>query len=273
MDSFIGAPGMLVPFNSPTGLTPSPAPRSIVKRTMQGIVKEQRLPRGRREWSVDIGTATPTELAGLCALVDGFFGPPPWMWVDSWAQVTNLLSPEASLMSAGTYVGSVGAVSAGGGGAASDGALFGRSVSVSDGVLLLGYRDGFSDRFPVVPGLPTTGSFYASGLGRARLDFHDVAGGLLATEYGANEGGSMTRRSVSVPVVPEGAVTGQLRIAGHTRVTMPAVTWTKTVMPWSIGKGCNRVTIDGLLEAVQFAVPDEPNMQSSSASFIVKELG
>lgn len=271
MSAWIGPRGSLVEFvKYKSDLSVAPADRSTFRLTLGGRRKEQRGPRGRREWSVSV-EADSRESAGISALVDGFFGAPPWVWVDPYARVTNLLSPGAAVLNAGSYAGT--GVTLGGAGVTSDGLRFGRSVNVTAGnAILFGYRDNQADYFPVVGGTQFAASFYGSGAGNARVDWFDANGVFISTVNGASSSGSWTRRTVT-GTAPTNAAGGQLRSNGVSTGTLPCVTWTASVQPWAHGRGCNRVTVDGLSEAVQFASATDPSMRRSSISFTVVELG
>lgn len=272
----IGNYGNLVEVKDPSGISPSPAPRSTYQVTNKGRRVEFRGPRGHRDWSVDIATALPSEIAGLAALVDGFFGPPPWVFIEPWAVTTNLLSPAAAILDDGTWEGS--GASLGGAGTTSDGVRFGRSVIVqAGGFALLGYLNFQADYLPVLPGEPVTASIYATGTGYVRIDFVDGNGAYISTVNGASGSGLWTRRTLTIPAdqVPANAGGAQIRIVATTQLTLslPAATWTMTVQPWAHGAGCNRVSVDGLPQAVQSAVRGDLSMQRASTSFTVKELG
>ncbi|NOJ59763.1 hypothetical protein [Arthrobacter sp. 260] len=249
----------------------SAAERSTLTRLLGGAVYEQRGPRGRRQWSVDIGTATPQEIAMLGALVDGFYGPPPWVFVGPMQMVTNLLSPEQALLDTGTY--STGTtITQGGAGTTADGLRYGRSLNVSGGAeVALHRRDSQTERLPVVPGIPVTASIYGSGGAAIRLDWISNTGGFISNVTSAAGSGSWTRRVLKA-TPPSNAAGAQMVVVGATGFTMPAFTWTTDTAPWSPGKGSNAVTVDGLAEAVQMAVQDAPNMRRGSASFTIQEL-
>lgn len=272
MDAYLGPKDAMIPFKCPSALQSSAPQRSTMVRLLDGPVFEQRGPRGRREWSVDIGTARPEEVALLGALVDGFYGPPPWVFVGPMGMVTNLLSPEQALLDTGTYSTGTG-ITSGGAGFTADGLRFGRSLNVSGGAeVSLHRRDGATERLPVVELVPVVASVYASGTASIRIDWINNVGTFMSNVTSTATTGAYTRRQLKA-TPPAGATGAQIIVVGATGITMPAFTWTPDLAPWSPGRGSSKVTVDGLSEAVQMAVIEDPNMRRSSTSFTVQELG
>ena len=268
MSAYIGKFGQLVKTFPPSGESVSSESRSSFKTTLGGRVMEQRGPRGRREWSMDVASAYPEEMVAFEALEMGVLGKPPWVWVPPNAQSQSLFAPEASVMAQGSY---------------SSSAIPGGSVVADDGVLvpatalaLPGQSLVFGDPIPVVPGIPLTVSAYASGAGSyLRLFFRDSSGSAVET-YNSFYGSGMSRVS-NTRVPPAGAVDATLRViagsAASVRAGNPAATWTSSVQPWSVGRGCNKVTVDGFAETVKKAIRGRADQNRSEFSFTVRELG
>lgn len=266
MLAYLGPSGGLVPFKCPSSVEISGERPASYRVTLGGRVKGFRGAKSRRAWSAGIGTATPSEISALQALIE--YGTPPWVWVEPYAMVTNLLHPEQSVLLPGTWIGSA---TVGGAGVTADGTRFGRSLIASGNVDLHCRASGY-DRLPVVPGVPVSASVYGSGTGYVRLVWLNSAGGFISNSDGASSTGTLTRRTIGA-TPPANAVSAQLVSVGLTQITLPAYTFTKTPAVWSIGRGCNRVSVDGLSEAVQMAVADDPSMRRSSISFTVREVG
>lgn len=270
-EAYLGPLGSLIGFKCPSAQAVAPEPRSTFRRVLDGPVYEQRGPRGRRSWSVEIGTATPEQMRLLGALVDGFYGPPPWVFVDPWSKVTNMMSPAASFLSAGTWGGTN--VTQGGAGFTADGLRYGRSINVpANTTVILGRRNSVDDNLPALPGVPVTASFYCSGPGQVRVEFFNNTGGFISNATGTAVSGVGVRASVTA-TPPAGAASARVSSINATQVELLQFTWSDAVVPWVPGKGATKCTVDGLAEAVQLAVAGEPNYQRSSVSFTVQELG
>lgn len=268
MSSFIGPWGQLVEFKCPSALEVSSESRSSFATTLGGRVVEQRGPRGRRTWQASIATATPDQVAGLQALAMGAMGSPPWVWVSPDAQSQNLLSPDVSVFLPGTYSN---VATLAGSAKLSDGTFLPAIISLPAG----GFTGiGATDQVPVIRGIRITASVYSAGIGRIDLIFLNSSGSIVesVTAYSAVAWG---RRAISA-LPPVGAVSCYLRAeatTGSLRIAAPALTWTDSSMPWSVGRGCPRATVDGLSESLQLAVRDNPGMNRSAYQFTVKELG
>lgn len=271
MSAWIGPLGSLVQIARYKGsLGVDSGSRSTFRRTLGGNMFEQRGPRARRTWSVDC-PASPVEASQFEALVDGFYGPPPWAWVDPSSQLTNLFSPEQALLDAGTYSTGTG-ITQGGAGTTADGIRFGRSLNVSGGAeVSLHRRASQTERLPVLPGVPVTASVYASGSASIRIDWTSSTGVFISNTTGATTTGSYTRRTHTA-TPPADAAGAQVVVVGATGLTLPAFTWTTSVQPWAKGRGATKVTVDGVSESVQ-VVSSSSDGNLSSFSFTVRELG
>lgn len=267
MLAYIGSRSQgLVSFKCPSAVDITSDRPVSYKTTLGGQVKAFRGPKSRRTWSVGIGTATPNEIAALQGLLE--YGTPPWVFIEPYAMVTNLLHPEQSVLMPGTWIGSA---TVGGAGVTADGTRFGRSI-IASGNVDLHCRNSAYDRLPVVPGVAVSGSFYASGAGTARLIWINAAGGTVSITTGPAITGTLTRRIVTA-TPPDGAVAVQLSANGFTgTITLPAYTFTREPAVWAMGRGCNRVVVEGFSEAVQLATAD-PAMRRSSISFTAREVG
>lgn len=268
MSAFLGPAGALVEFKCPSAEDISRADNVSLDWTLGGVQKAQYGARAPRAWRLSIDTATPEQLAGLAGLVAGLYGPPPWVYVGSWAQVTNLLPPPASVFAPGSWSG------AGIAGGPVDLAGAPRPalsvLNASGGVISL-------SPVPVIAGVPVTGSAWAAGSSSYQLllVFRNAAGGTVSTTSAtvvAGVGAPLVRGSVTA-VPPVGAVEVQLRLVSALRAAQPAVTWTPDMAAWMVGEGAPKVIAQGLSQAVQLAVRDEPYMRRAGVSFNLEEVG
>jgi hypothetical protein len=155
-----------------------------------------------------------------------------------------------------------------------DGVMAPRSVAhATGGTVDFGYRAGVADRPVVVPGVPVTASVYVRGTGVLGLSWRDWSGAVISESTAAYANASMARASRINRTPPAGAASVRFWATGVLQAAMPALSWTPDLAPWSIGRGCNRVTVDGLSEAVQLAVIADPYMRRSGISFTVREVG
>lgn len=271
MSAWIGPVGGLVEvLQYKGGLSVETARPSSTKATLGGRVKVQRGPRSRRVWSASVDGVSPVEAAGLLSLEAG--STPPWVWVDPYAQVTNMLSPEQSVLSAGSWFGAD--AYEGGAAVTADGLLAVRTLtSLAGGSMDFAYRDGAPDYPAVVEGVPVTGSAYVRGTGSVHVEFLDWSGAVIGTEFTATyTHGDLARASVTA-TPPEGATSARLYVTGASQAAMPALTWTPAVAGWSTGHGCNRAIVEGLSEAIEFASATDPDMRWQSLNFTVREIG
>lgn len=269
MTAYLGPAGGLVPFRCPSAVEISTERAMSYLTTLGGRVKVQRGPVTRRQWQVGLGSATPSEIANLQALVEA--GTPPWVWADPYAQVTNMFTPEQSTLAPGTWFGPG---SSQGGAVLVEGSNAPRTVVHADGgTVTLGLRDGSIDRPAVVPGVPVSASLYARGAGALTILWHDSQGALIGSTNRPYEHATLTRVSATNRMPPAGAVAARLVVTGARQVAMPCISWTVDAPAWSIGRGCTRAVAEGLSESVQIAVRDSSALRRSALTFTVREVG
>jgi hypothetical protein len=268
--AYIGKLGALAPFHCPSDIGIESSRPSSEETTGNGRVVEYRAPASRRRWSADIGTATPGQIAGLQSVVQG--SKPPWVFVEPYAQVTNMLSPEQSVLDPGSWYGP--GFSEGGSAVAADGIFALRTLNhPTGGTVDFGYRKGVTDHPVVVSGVPVTWSAYLRGAGVLAVAFRNSSGGYIGvSETRGYSHGALTRMDIT-RTPPAGAVSARVWATGATQAALPALSWTPAVGAWAIGRGCNRVTVRGFDEAVQLAVRDQPGLRRSSIRFTAIELG
>ena len=268
MTAYLGPAGNLVGFACPSEEQIEQADNVSTEVTLGGVRKAQYGQRAPRAWQVGISTATPEQISGLTGLLRGLYGPPPWVYVGPWAQVSNLLDPASSMLLPGSWAGF---------GAA------GGPITLADGTRpnyhILNSTGG-EIRLPAVPAFPgvdVTGSVYAAGEVEftASLDFKDRAGGnIVSRSVRFNQAvGLDLQRSALTATAPAGAVAVMLRLNGALRAALPAVTWTPEAEAWQAGEGAPKVVARGMSKAVQLAVRQEKSMRRVSASFTLEEVG
>ena len=177
MSVYLGSLGRLVELKCPASQSVSIDDGYSFETTLEGRVKAQARTVRPRQWSVDIGAATPAELADLLAFAGGEWGNGPFVWVSTDAPVTNLLTPEVSLCGPQAVFSS--SVSRSGPMALGDGQWSGASLTATDptGTLWVGASKAPT---PVLPGVPVTASAYAIGDGaKVRLHWYRGDGTLL----------------------------------------------------------------------------------------------
>lgn len=268
MSAFLGPVGALIEFKCPSAEEIVRADNVSLDWTLGGVQKAQLGTRAPRSWKLSLATAATAQLAGLTGLELGLYGPPPWVYVGAWAQVTNLLPPPVSVCAPGAWSG------AGIAGGPVDLAGAPRPVL---SVLNSGGAAVIFGAVPVAAGVPVTGSAWAAGASsyQVQLVFRNAAGGTVSTvsvTVPAAVGAPLVRGSVTA-VPPSSAVDVQLRLVGALRAAQPAVTWTPDMGAWLAGEGAPRVIARGLSKAVQLAVRDEPYMRRAGVSFTLEEVG
>lgn len=271
MTAYIGPKANLVTFPCPSSVEVGAGPRSSFMTTLGGRVIEQRGPSPKRTWQVGLGVARPNKLAELEALVAGVFGAPPWVWMSPDAISQNMMTPDSSLLEAGTYS-RVGIQM--GPRTATDGTRIPRTVGCLENNDVDFGTANSGHRTPVRVGDLVTGSLYAEGPGTLTLIFFNSAGGWTAA-HNRNLDSSWGRYHITREV-PEGTVEAVLRVTGTTGTVVagaPALTMTAGPMPWAVGKGCVRATVDGLDTSVVRAVPGVEAQNLSRHAFTIRELG
>lgn len=217
-----------------------------------------------RQWNVAIPRLRPDEaaiLAGLLAYID-----PPYVWVDPWSRVTNLLQPSTvGMIDCVPVLAQLGRQPLDGGGYAATAA-----ANPTHGIVDL-------PPAPVVPDQPVTVSVYLASTTSATVTarFLDSNGAALPTApvSAAVSGTDVLRRaSVSVSVPPAAAVAVAPRVTGASIIANPAVTWSRTVLPFGAAGGVAQVVLSGLSEDVQIALDTPTGQRWADLSFTVTEV-
>lgn len=264
---YLGSLGRMIGIKCPASQQAQSVEQFTFKDTVEGRVKAQRRPLGRRSWSLRTSDATtPGESAILQEFAAGAWGRGPFVFVSADAPHTNLLTPGAStcdpaevaMGSGGSLLGSPPLLTPDGWAARSvwkntvNGAFFGEAV-------------------PVLSGRRVTGSAYVSGAGGfVRLVFLNASGAVVSQVDSAAATPTVARRSVTA-LPPVGAVSARLTVtASVTAAARPAITWTDTVQPYSDGQGCSKAVVHGVSRDQVLAVPGNT---FSNLSFTVTEVG
>lgn len=275
---YVGPVGGLLPLHGSSSVEVSRSSRHTASTSLSGRVRVQRGPAARREWSVQVGSAYPEHLASLRQVADGLWGPGPFYWYDELAQVTNLLTPAASMCDLSAWTG----VASGGS----------RSLAVEgEGRFLRSALPTqpwayITEPVPVPPGVWVTCSVYmtappndAASFSVRELDAegaHDPASGVGVVSYQGKTvpAGSTLFRATTSFLTSQRTVALWFRTTGATMLAAPAITLTKAPTPWADGRGCNRAIFDLDSESVLKALPTPgAGGRRVSYSMKVREVG
>lgn len=271
MSVYLGELGRMVELKSPSSQAVTVDDGTVFEQTLEGRVMAQVRSARRRSWSVDIGAATPMDLANLLAFAGGEWGKGPFVWVSADAPVTNMLTPEGSL-GVSNAAGNANALRSGPMNLGADG-WAGSSMSAVNPSALM-WMDG--TRVPVLQGQAVTGSASVLGVGaKVRLHWYAANGSALATvstSPGSGVGAEARRLHVTA-TPPPGAASSALSVINAAQATRPAITWTDTLFDWQPGEGCLKAVIHGLSRQVILALRDPAYGRYANASFTITEVG
>lgn len=264
---WIGHPGALLPLPDVQGSLTRKSSREVsyafsASGRRRAYLSARRAP--LREWSVTLPRLRPPEAAALHGLLLGT--EPPYVWVDPWSRVTNLLTPAAAALRVTTPASlpTTGRQPLEGGGFA------------PTGVANPGAGPVRVEPAPVVAGMPVTVSAYLGTTTTARVAalFLDTAGNQVSEVQSPTvPGGSVLRRAHITATAPPLAAAVSIRVTGATVVAQAAVTWTADLLPYGGGGGAAKVVVTGLDEAVQFAMLEPHGRRWADLSFTVTEVG
>lgn len=264
---YLGTLGRMIGVKCPASQQVTNADRYSFETTLEGRVKAQTRPIGRRAWQAELSAASsPGEISTLLGFVEGEWGAGPFYFVPAEAPITNLLTPSASLcleVSRDNNVVPGGPVDLGAEGVA--GASYSQISTAGDGIFL------GASVVPVLPGRTVTGAAWIrGGGGTVRLFWYDAAGTFMSSSVSVPVGGSNMVRAAVSAAPPPGAVGCRLAAVGVIQASRPSVTWSDQVLPWSIGKGCNKAVIHAPAENLTIAAP---GAVYSGLSFTITEVG
>lgn len=265
---YLGTPGRMVGISCPAEQRLNTAERYSFQTTLEGRVKAQVRPEGRRVWDLRLPrTSTPSEVAALAAFADGAWGPGPFWFVSADAPVVNLLSPGAAssdekhiMLNAGVQ----------GGPWETPHGFAARSIIQIGEAFIYWDTD-----VPVLPGVPVTASAVIDGgeNGHLRLAWRDD-NGLLGVTNGPAIGANGLHRSHVTDTPPVGATHVRLGLSTSiTRAAFPSVTWTDQPYEWGDGQGCEKAVVLGGQRNLIQALDTPVNGRYSDYAFTVQEVG
>lgn len=269
---YLGNAGNLLPIPvRPGSLTRTwTSPVAVVD---DGLPRAQVAPqRPYRSWRVQIppsGLSGMRDVAGLHELL--VTTTPPWLLADPLAQVSNLLTPEASVVT------SVAGLSRGGGWDTSDGQRVG-SVALNPAASSSNEAPVVVGSAPVLPGRSVTAAAYLASLVPAsvRLTWLTSSGGAISSVTSAAVTGmDRLRRAVVTAAAPGNAAAAQVVAVGAQVVARASLTWTTGPTQWAIGGLAQNVVIvgdvvDDVQRASSTATADEH--RAIDLSFTLQEV-
>lgn len=268
----------MVPIYSTPTMSTSGIPARSFETTLEGRVKAQIQPVGRREWTLSATYATPGELGTLMGFASGEWGHGPFVWIPPTAPAINMLTPAAASCDP-EAIGEPSApnfnstVTAGGPLYLGEDAYAGRSWLNSNppDAMFFGYT-----KVPVIPGQQVTGSAYLRGAGGvAQLSFYDadnaVMPGTIISTVASTDG--TTVRSYVTATVPTGAAGCLVSADNASQAARPALTWTDGAFEWGAGEGCPKAIVETADRTALLASTQARDRQYSDLSFTIREVG
>ena len=220
--------------------------------------------RGGRVWAVGLEHSQTREISNLHEVA--LLGVEVMM-VDPWAQVTNVLTPEASLVQA-PGLERVGGFDLADGGHVASAAL--NSTATAATAIAAGDA-------PVLPGGTVTASMWLASAfaSRVRVRFLDADQNSISVHDGpAVTGMDRMRRSTVTATAPAGAVAARVGAVGGQYHARAALTWTDTATEWGIGGVALRAVVHEVRDDIAYAVPGaSESLRRAHAAFTVTELG
>lgn len=271
---WIGHPAHLLPLPDYAGVIEIASHQEPVLTESLGGGIRARIKRARppRSWKVDIPDTHVDEVAQVRLLLNSTLG--PYVWVDPWAQVTNVLTPEQSTM--GSLVSPAEGLPQNGGGWRLIG-TDGQQAALTRSNPTKGYvRVGPAPIPPAIANRAVTASCWISSTTDAWvvLQWLDGSGNVVASEFGNTVTGmDGLRRSVATGKPPWGAAACRIQVSNAEVLAMPAVTWTSDAVEWDVGNGVQQVVVGGMSRATAFAVPEYRELRRADLSFTVTEVG
>lgn len=270
MSAYLGSLGRLIPIYSNPSMAVSGLPARSFQTTLEGRVKVQVRPVGRRSWELSAAFASPGELAALLDFATGVWGNGPFVWVTPTAAAINLLTPEVA--SCGQEAIREPTITVGGPVALPDGSVAGRSLLNPDTAqhIFMGLPS-----VPLILGQPVTASAYVIGAGsEVGVQFYDSVGAALTATRSTEKGVVVTATRLSVTAMPPAtAVACRVFVAGATQAARPALTWTDHVNEWGPGEGCEKAIVEAVDREALTGSTDFGGRRDSNVSFTIREVG
>lgn len=270
---WIGHPGSLLPIIDAGEESSQPDPAVSLSRSLGGSVRA-RVSRKRapRSWSLSVPNAHWDETSHIEALMLTTLG--PYQLVTAKAQVSNVLTPERSVMlDQALGLGGVWPMETGEWATTvrlNPSAAFGNVAQVNIGPT------------PAPPTFTARRVTVSCWLSTARAEgahavlyWRDAAGANLPGGVVGNSvtGMDMLRRSTASGTPPAGAVSCMIGVRYAEVLSMPQVTWTDGPVEWSTGKGADNVVITALPESTSMAAPTSRNFRRSNVGIELQEVG
>lgn len=225
---------------------------------------------GRRAWQCQLSDAsTPQEIAAVMSFIDGEWGNGPFRFISADAPVVNMLSPAAASSDPTLILPASSGSAYGGGPMLTPDGWAGRSL------MNVGSFPAWSERVPVIPGVPVTASAYAQGAGgHLRLVWLDVNGANITTVISPALGNELVARIHVTATPPANAASCQLFLNNLVlQAARPAITWTESLLEWGDGQGCVKAVIHGASRDLVMASREPRGGRYSNLSFMVTEVG
>lgn len=230
--------------------------------------------RGGRVWSFTLDNALVDEISPLHELITAT--PAPLMMVEPWAQVTNVLPPEASMFIGSAVFGDPLQVGGGydiaGGGHVARHAINPSAQSGAEALVQAGVA-------PVRPGSTVTASTYVASRYGATVGiaWYGSSGSMLshsATSAPAPADVSRLHRVSVTHTAPAAAVGAGVLVRRGEYMARAALTWTDHLTEWGIGGLAKQCVILGVSDRVDMAVPGAGNasLRRTATSFTVEEI-
>ena len=261
---YLGTLGRMVGIKCPSSQSVEHAERYSFDTTLEGRVKAQARPIGRRSWNLQTSPATtPAEHSLLSQFADGAWGAGPFYFFPADATVTNLLTPDQSMCDRSLVYGTTLP-----GGPMLCGGQWAAMSWMDDPLNTIWFN---RDSAPIWEGQTVTGSAWVLGDGaRVQLQFYGPDGPMGVYQSDVRGNSASPVRSVLTMEAPAGATSVRLRAGGAMRAAMPAITFTGAVQPWSDGQGCLKAVVSAFSRDQVLAVPGNT---FSNVSFTVTEVG
>ncbi|WP_191564968.1 hypothetical protein [Janibacter melonis] len=278
---WIGYPGNLYPVGDnvgEVGLEHDDEPK-ITRILGGGISARVNRTRANRTWAVTIPDAEVDDVTNLQALL-ALGIPSGYAWVTPFAQVTNVLTPEQSMLRSSSP-----ALALSGAWPIAD--TGGQKFAIAT---RLNPSAAFGNIAPVTVGpcpIPpwwagrkvTVSSYLATARPQGAyvvLQWLNAAGAPMGTPVQGNAVTGMdgVRRSVATGTPPPGAASCRWTNNYAEVIAQPAGTWTDSPTTWGVGGGAQRVLVHGLRESIgEWAVANDQSRIREDVSFIVLETG
>ena len=273
---WIGHAGSLVPFKDRGSVSVTDDVEPSIQVSLGGV-RRARVSRNRapRSWSLSMPDAHADDVAHVRSLMTATL--PPYQLVTAEAQVSNVLTPERSVMSDSNPELSLGGWWPIAGEYQGGGALVRLNPSAAFGQMAPVYI-GPAPVPPVWTGREVTASVLVATAraegAQVGLQWLNAAGNLLSTIWSARVTGmDGLRRVTATGAPPAGAVACKLVVYYAEVIAQPQVTWTDAPVEWTVGNGADAVVITGLDRDTELQVPDSRNLRRGDYSLNLTEVG